>query len=256
MTAPLTTRQLERVRRAALVIAVAMLLCLPVLPLQIRDVTIVLGIVGVLFVPIVLLTAVMLIITGGILVAVRTLRSLASPRLVTLSYLFAVLLLLQPGTLGQLFVSMPDGMLRAGGVPPLASSLYTILLVVSAMAFIELLGRLQAAVGGPARLGRADRVLAFAWLITVGASHLLELISWGMRGSTQAWAGWETVVFVGSSVVALTQLVLICWLFARVMSLRKWLARVVRGDHCPQCRYELRGAPDSGCPECGWRRAA
>lgn len=24
--------------------------------------------------------------------------------------------------------------------------------------------------------------------------------------------------------------------------------------HCPQCRYDLRGQMEPGCPECGWRR--
>lgn len=24
--------------------------------------------------------------------------------------------------------------------------------------------------------------------------------------------------------------------------------------HCPNCRYDLRGALDIGCPECGWNR--
>ena len=27
-------------------------------------------------------------------------------------------------------------------------------------------------------------------------------------------------------------------------------------DRCPQCGYDLRAAPDAGCPECGWRRQA
>lgn len=25
--------------------------------------------------------------------------------------------------------------------------------------------------------------------------------------------------------------------------------------HCPQCNYDLKGALDQGCPECGWKRA-
>lgn len=24
---------------------------------------------------------------------------------------------------------------------------------------------------------------------------------------------------------------------------------------CPECRYDLRGSPSTGCPECGWKRA-
>ena len=24
--------------------------------------------------------------------------------------------------------------------------------------------------------------------------------------------------------------------------------------HCPKCQYELKGALDAGCPECGWGR--
>lgn len=28
----------------------------------------------------------------------------------------------------------------------------------------------------------------------------------------------------------------------------------LRPHQCPECRYDLRGNPDSGCPECGWNR--
>ncbi len=29
-----------------------------------------------------------------------------------------------------------------------------------------------------------------------------------------------------------------------------------RGGHCPRCNYDLKGALDQGCPECGWKRRA
>lgn len=33
---------------------------------------------------------------------------------------------------------------------------------------------------------------------------------------------------------------------------RRWLRR--RGGRCPMCGYNLRGAPQGGCAECGWER--
>jgi len=42
--------------------------------------------------------------------------------------------------------------------------------------------------------------------------------------------------------------------FERLVSQMIIAAAEVRHRKCPECRFDLRGNPDAGCPECGWRR--
>ena len=255
MTPQLTSRQLKRLGRAALLIAVGLALYVPFLLLQLRDVALLLAMAGLLNAPLIVLTAVILVIAIGLVVAVLTLRAFTSRRILILSLAFPILLLLQPGSLGHLLVAFSGRLLP--WTAPVMSSVYTVLLLVSAVGFVGLLSRLRTAVGGPVRLGRADRTLVTAWLVCVAASGVGDWMWWGMLGgSFRLPASWGVVVFWGSVALAIAKFVLLGWLFVRVLSLRKWLATVERAQHCPQCRYDLRGAPETGCPECGWRRAA
>lgn len=97
--------------------------------------------------------------------------------------------------------------------------------------------------GGPAQ----NPALDYPHSILLGQSRIA-------LPASMLWPGFllNSLVFAATWLVA----ILLGGRAARSLAARLCAARAARRGRCPACGYDLLGDYSTGCPECGWRRAA
>ncbi len=188
---------------------------------------------------------------------IRPLRRTASLRARFAARLFAIMLLLFPDSLPGLLVLGPLAFL----LEPVVSLetgmsviivLHAMLVVGSTLDMLPLARRLIRDFDS-ASTGHADRALALAWLVWLGARCLcVSLVVSSASAAPRLLLSAALIL----PALELAQVALLVWSARRVWSLVPAIESQLGRYTCPFCWYDLRGSVEPGCPECGWRRAA
>lgn len=115
--------------------------------------------------------------------------------------------------------------------------------------------------GGELLTRRALRVFFGAGLIVLLLEHIRPYIYQGLAFS----GAFDWLVDTSSPAIihffagrglfwALPQLIWLVFGFRMLRRARRQMTLYPAGTKCPQCGYDIRSNPESGCSECGWRR--
>lgn len=96
----------------------------------------------------------------------------------------------------------------------------------------------------------ADLIQEYDW--NLDAEYVAILRSGGGLLRRTLWSGYRHNVVAAFLVTAF--LCSIGWVPKRIATRRR--DQAMSSGLCPECRYDLQGLAENGCPECGWQREA